>query len=186
MAPQGAQRLHRPNYFVEPDKSLAQRINIRMIVFAAVFVALIGAPFLIWLQEDLNGGIVNHGAYYELDLKAMADFYLDQYNGQLRDIPQKWRNMDGKQVELIGEMYAPNASDGNLSSYQICFSRAKCCFSGVPLVQHFVMVHVEPGVTAQWSDGPVANFGTLHVKVIKSGGKLVSVYQLDLNRQEIK
>ncbi|HTW95084.1 MAG TPA: hypothetical protein VMD30_09840 [Tepidisphaeraceae bacterium] len=184
-APSGGQ-LHRPQYFVEPKKSLGQRINVQMIVFAVVFLAIIGAPFLVWLREDLNGGIVNHGDYYELDLKAMSDFYLDQNEGQLEDIPQKWRNMDGKEVELIGEMYAPGASDGALSSYQICFSRAKCCFSGVPLVQHFVMCHVDPGVTAYYSDGPVANFGILHVRMIKKGGKIISIYQLDVDHQEIE
>jgi hypothetical protein len=179
----------RPHYFVTPKKSLSDYINLRVLIFWLVATCMIGAFFLTWLREAINGGIIDHGTYYEVDLKAMSNFDLDQYNALPQDIPQKWRGLDGKRVELIGEMYAPGASDGALSSFQICFSRAKCCFNGVPLVQHFVTCHVEKGVTAYYDDGPVALFGTLHVRIFRDaskGGKIISIYDMDVTHQDIE
>jgi len=112
-----------PAKFAAPKASFIRRINLRMALIAGIVLLLVGAPFSIWLRQVLSGGIINHGDYYEVNLKAMSDFYLDQVNGQVSDIPAKFRALEGKKVELIGEMWDPHgASDDKLSYFQLVYS----------------------------------------------------------------
>ena len=74
-----------------PGKSLSERINWRIIVFALVMIVPIGSLFYVWLSEMLSGGIHDHGTYKQVDLKAMSTFDMDQQTATLDDIPQKWR-----------------------------------------------------------------------------------------------
>lgn len=172
-----------PAKFAAPKASFIRRINLRMALIAGIVLLLVGAPFSIWLRQVLSGGIINHGDYYEVNLKAMSDFYLDQVNGQVSDIPAKFRALEGKKVELIGEMWDPHgSSDDKLSYFQLVYSKTKCCFNGPPLAQHFVDGNVVPGSTCYYySDGMVAVWGTIHIKFRRDpGGVIKSVYAVDV------
>lgn len=155
------------------------RINFRMIIFAAVVLALVGAPVYIYLDSRLSGGIKNHGDYLEVDLKAMSNFPFDQINGTVNDIPQRFRDLDGKRVMVEGEIWAPNSAGNDLRNFELVYSIAKCCFSGPPQIQHFVQSKPVKGTIPYYS-GLVRVVGTLHVNVQKAGGQVSSVYQLQV------
>jgi hypothetical protein len=172
----------RPDYAAAPYKPpLSERINFRMIILGIVALVIVGGPFFIWARATLSGGIINHGDYTEADLKAMSLFEMDQYNGQINDVPQRWRNLDGKPVELVGEVWAPHgAANGNIHDFQLCYSIAKCCFSGPPQVQHFVYATVDPDSHLDLQGSPTKIFGILHVGIEKDGDKIKTLYRMDV------
>jgi hypothetical protein len=176
-----------PNYAPAQSKpSVFERINLRMIVFVAVVIGLVGFPVYIYLQSAITGGIRDvGGGFKECDLKAMSLFTFDQNSGKDEDVPQKWRALDGQKVVLYGEIWdSHDASDGRMMNFQLCYSIAKCCFQGPPQVQHFVKVTASPDKSpVYYAPNLVRVTGVLHVKVVqdKEAGKVKEVYSLDVD-----
>jgi len=167
-----------------PAASLASRINFRIVIFVIVVLGIVGLPFGLWLYSELNGGVIKHNGYAEVDLKAMSLFDMDQYNATMEDIPKKWRDLEGRKVLMTGEMWAPReAGNGQLSYFQLVYSRTKCCFNGPPLAQHFVDGNVVKGGHAGYWDGVVQVFGTVHISVNKDkkSGVIKSIYHVDVD-----
>ncbi len=160
-------------------------VNVRLIVFLAVIALLVGAPITWYLREQFTGGIEHlSDGTLAVDLKAISTFPFDQQYGTLQDIPEQFRALDGKRVRVEGQIWAPNSASNRLRSFDLCYSIAKCCFSGPPQIQHFVQSRVAEGKTVPYIDGQVRAVGTLHVKVQRDGDKITSVYQLDIDHLE--
>lgn len=161
-----------------------QRINIRMVLFAAVMLVLVGTPVYWYVDSALSGGIKNLGDRKAVSLKAMSDFAFDQVNGQVGDIPQRFRALDGQRIVVEGEIYSPNDASPRLQSFQVCYSIAKCCFNGPPQVQHFVDCTAAKDRVPYYPD-IVRITGILHVKIIpKPEGGIASIYQMDVESVE--
>jgi hypothetical protein len=165
--------------FDPTSHSFFRRINFRILIFAVVFMIIVGFPVYTYLNFVLSGGIHRYGNYTEADLKAMSDFPFDQVNGTINDIPQKWRDLDGKQVVVVGQIWAPEMASPELTHFELCYSIAKCCFSGPPQIQHFVLAHTLHGYV-EYSEGLVRVTGILHVQVKHDGGKVIQVYAMDV------
>jgi len=135
-----------------------------------------------FLDAFISGGIKDMGNGYKLvDLKAMSNFPLDQVAGSQQDVPQKWRDLDGKKVVLYGEMWDPTGAGDGVASFQLCYSITKCCFNGPPQVQHFVKAQVSRGKSLNYYSNLVKVTGTLHVHVVQEAGRIGSVYQMDVD-----
>ena len=161
----------------------SERFNIRVLVFILIIAAIPGYVLYVMIDAQISGGIKNvAGGYKEVNLKAMSSFELDQTEGTINDVPQKWRDLNGQKVVLQGEMWQPYSANNEIAGFDLCYSIAKCCFSGPPKVQHFVKSRVMSGKTVNYYDGQVKVTGTLHVDVKSDQGKLTSVYQLDVER----
>jgi hypothetical protein len=164
---------------------LSERINFRMLFFIGLIAVLIGYPVYVLIEAQVTGGIRDAGGgYKEVNLKAMSSFEFDQVNGQKKDIPQQWRDLDGQKVIMRGEMWSPTGAGNTVDGFQLCYSIAKCCFNGPPLVQHFVDSHALPGKTLEYYSGLVEVKGILHVNVEKDAGKVSKIYQLDVESIE--
>jgi hypothetical protein len=155
-------------------------MNPRVIVFVLVALALIGFPAYVFIDEKVSGGVKDRGSFFEVNLKAMSNFEFDQNAGTLEDVPERWRNMSGKKVMLTGEMWQPQAAAGTITEFELVYSIAKCCFSGPPKIQHFVLGRVKDGAQVGFHEGLVEVVGTLHVNVEKSEGKVTRVFTLDV------
>lgn len=163
---------------------LSERINLRLITFIALITIVVGVPVYWYLDSELTGGIRERAdGYTEVDLRAMSLFSFDQQNGRDEDVPAQFRKLDGKKVILTGEMWVPGSFADRVKDFQLCYSVAKCCFSGPPQVQHFVNSTAPPGKAIPVYSGLVEVAGTLRVKV-KPGpeGKVASVYEMDVER----
>jgi len=163
---------------------LRQRINwsfyTRLAVLIGVFALIAGAIAWPAIEMVTTGGIKDAGGgYKEVDLKAMSNFLFDQNQGSLQDIPQKWRSLDGQKVVVYGEMWAANDAGNGVSNYDLCYSIAKCCFSGPPQVQHFVKSRPASGAKLNSYPGLVKVKGILHVNVKHGPEKVLSVYEMD-------
>jgi hypothetical protein len=174
--------------FSSPKPPIWKRINWRIVIFVGLVVAVVGIPFYIWLDETITGGIHKMGTYFDVNLKAMSTFDMDQQNATMDDIPLQWRNLEGKDIVTVGEMWAPStASDDSLIYFQLVYSKTKCCFSGPPLAQHFVDGDVVPGAKVYEDDiHPVKVWGKLHVYVKKdpTTGVIKSIYHVDVSKVE--
>lgn len=163
-----------------------KRINLRLTVFAAVILVIIGYPMYVYIDSEVSGGIKKGAAGLptKVDLKAMSSFEFDQVNGQLEDVPKQWRELNGQKVELVGEIAPSTFSTNQLSEFELVYSRQNCCFSGTPQIQHFVQARLRNGVRAPYYSAPVKVQGTLHVDVKSTGGRVSSVYRLDVDSVE--
>jgi hypothetical protein len=154
-------------------------------------LAIVAVPFL-WMgymlvNQFVTGGVSRHGDYYAVDLKALGNFAFDDSAGTVAEVPERYRKLDGKKVELEGFMYSPQSAGERGTEFQFVYNVTKCCFSGPPLVQERVYGHVKDG-----SDVPIYDMntfarvtGTLHVRVIRDeAGSVHSVYDLDVDKAE--
>ncbi len=177
---------YEPRPMEAPKPGWGGRINFRIIVFVGVILLIAGVPIYMWLDEAFTGGIHDRGAYKEVDLKAMSLFDMDQYSATMKDIPEQFRQLEGKDVMMVGEMWQPHSAGGDtLSYFQLVYSKTKCCFSGPPLAQHFVDGNVVNGSSVYYFDVPVKVRGKLHVNIRKNdAGKIQSIYHVDVNSVE--
>ena len=158
-----------------------QRINFRLLFFVAFMALLLGYPVYILLDMQLSGGVKQAaGGYLDVNLKAMSTFTFDQANGTEKDIPQQWRDLDGKKVILRGEMWSPTGAGDDVDSFVLVYSIAECCVTSTPQVQHFVHARPMEGKRVQYYEGPVEARGVLHVNVKQDAGRVSSVYQFDV------
>jgi hypothetical protein len=153
---------------VTPSIPLSERINLRIVVFVGLFAFLLGVPVYLALDSAISGGLKNRGQYFEVDLKALSDIPFDQENGQIEDIPLKWRELNGKVVELRGEIapgtFSANGIDGK---FDLVYSVSNCCMTGTPQIQHFIKVTVPQTAKASLQSDKVVVRGQLKVDITK-------------------
>jgi|SRR5688572_12469756 len=168
-------------------------VNWAMITRVGLVVGLVVFFVGFALYETFNlvwrGGVIDKGNYFEVDLKSMSNFEMDQRSGTLADVPERYRKLDGKKVLLQGEVAPADFTLGRGSDFLLCYSVAKCCFGGPPKVQHFVSCRVSKDYQGkrlpEWMwNGQIKVFGTMHVKMKKEGDLTTSIYQLDVERIE--
>ncbi len=160
---------------------------VRVGLVTGLVLALVGYAVKVTYESVIQGGVVNAGDYYKVELKAMSNFEMDKVAGTVADVPERFRKLDGKKVLLQGEVAPTNDDAGSkVNRFSLCYSVAKCCFGGPPKPQHFVVCTVRDGkqVTNYLGGPTIQVFGTLHVNVINNGGIVSSVYQLDVERVE--
>lgn len=164
------------------------RINFRLIVFAGVILALIGFPMYVYVKSAVTGGVEDIGGGYKfVDLYALSNFPFDQTNGTIEDVPKKWRELDGQNVVLKGEMWqAFDSGNGKVGGFDLVYSISKCCVGTQPQIQHFVKARVASGREAYYYPNQVMVTGKLHVDVQKDpeAGKVGQVYRLDVEKVE--
>lgn len=166
----------------EPKILLRERINLRIIVFAAVVLFLIGTPVYIFVKENVTGGIETVGDTTKVDLKALGNFPFDDTVGTVSDIPARYRALDGKKVQLEGEVFAPDEAGDSMSQFQLVYSIAKCCFGGPPKVQERVFVEVPQSMKVPNLSYNFARVtGTLHIDLKREEGKSTAVYILKMD-----
>lgn len=153
-------------------------MNARVVVFVLVALTLIGFPAYVFLDEKISGGVKDRGSFLEVNLKAMSSFEFDQDTGTQQDVPEKWRALSGKRVMLTGEMWQPQMAAGEIAEFELVYSISKCCLSGPPKIQHFVLGSVKEGARVGYYQGLVEVVGTLKVDVERSEGKVTRVFSL--------
>jgi hypothetical protein len=169
-----------------PKMSLRQRINFRMIAVVGVVLFLVGYPIYTFLDAAITGGVENAGnGMKRVDLKSLGNFPFDDKTSTIKDVPQKWRDLDGKKVILEGFMYAGNSAADNVNRFQFVYNVQKCCFGGPPRVQERVFTVVPNGSVPYLYGYMVRCTGTLHVDVKKDdAGTTNAVYIMALDKME--
>jgi hypothetical protein len=168
-----------------PYTPLSERFNFRILMFAAILLAVVGYPFYVYLDGVLSGGVRDLGNGVKLvDLKTMSSFVFDQTSGTVNDVPEKWRALDGERVALEGEMVPPSMSaKGGAGKFELVYSVAKCCFTGAPQIQHFIQCQTGDGGEVPFIGGLVRVTGTLKVDVTRDAetGEINGVYHMTVD-----
>jgi hypothetical protein len=155
----------------------------RTLALIGVAIFLFGYPTWEYMDSLITGGISRRGDLLLVDLKAMSSFEMDQDNGTNEDIPARYRNLDGKRVLLIGQMYNPYGAYDKVQAFTLVYSISNCCFNGPPKVQHFIQATLPSGKsTDDFSNDFVDVIGTLHVGVESEAGHVQSVYRIDVEK----
>jgi hypothetical protein len=158
---------------------------VKLALFALVVLLPVAA--LAWVYYDFKStGGIRQGVdgYKIVDLKAMSDFPFDNQAGTLEDVPEIYRGLDGQKVELVGEMWTGSTAASRVTDFSLVYSIADCCYTDEPQVQHFVDARVIGEDPVKFYRSPVRVRGTLHVDVQTRGGRVTSVYQLDVENVE--
>lgn len=151
---------------------------------AKMVAVALGILVLYPLFDAIEPAVPHHiqarGNLWICDLKTLSNFDLDQVNGRTEDIPKEFRDLDGKRVDVVGQMWAPFRSGGRVRDFDLVYSIASCCFSGPPRVQRVVKAKAPKGASFSYSAGRVVVRGTLHVGVQRDGEVIDSIYRLDV------
>ncbi len=158
-----------------------ERFNFRIIIFTLLVMVVVGYPIYVFVDSTVSGGIKDRGDYKEVDLKAMSDFPFDQTKGTADDVPPQFRALDGQKILVRGEMYDARGTDDKVNQFVLVYSIAKCCYSGPPKVQHWVQAKTVDKPVDYYS-GLVEVFGTLHLDIERSGGKVTQVYRMEVEK----
>ena len=166
----------------QTKSSLIQRINFRVILFAATLLFLLGWPIYTFLAETLTHGVHDRGNYKEVDLKALGFFRFDPYTSTPASIPTDFRVLDGQKVMLNGLIIAPQEARSSITAFTLQYSPESCCgFGGPPQVQEKVYATASPGRMLQYKGNVRYDvFGTLHLTMKRGvAGDVIEVYHLD-------
>jgi hypothetical protein len=162
---------------------LSQRINLRVLTFVAVLLFLLGWPVYTFLSETLTGGIHDRGGYKDVELKALGFFNFDPYEGALRDVPARYRALDGQKVRLTGLVVPRDEANEEITEFTLQYSTVSCCVgNSLPLVQEKVYARAVLGRSLHMTRASYYHvFGTLHVTIKRAPGNglVEQVYQLD-------
>jgi hypothetical protein len=160
------------------------RVNLRLVVLLGV----LALPFLYFayviVDQALTGGVSRSGDVYSVDLKSLGSFPFDPVQDDDSSIPSRWRELDGKKVALVGEMYAGGSAAPKVGAFQLVYSIQKCCFGGPPRVQERVFVKAPTPDGVPYYYQPVKAVGTLHVGTRRVDGQVVSVFEMDVDKVE--
>ena len=166
-----------------PSRRAGTGVNWRVVIVLSV----VAIPFL-WIgymlvSQLVTGGVSRHGDYYAVDLKALGNFSFDQTAGTVADVPERYRQLDGKKVHFEGEMYAPNEASPYVHDFQLVYSIVACCMGGPPKVQERVFAYVpEHKKIHNYSGQQVTCTGTLHIKIVRdASGEAVSVFTMEVD-----
>jgi hypothetical protein len=165
-------------------RKLHKHSNWPVIALSALAIYVVLYPCYVYLDSWWNRGIYQRNGMIEVDLKAMSNFEMNQSTATDTDIPQAYRNLDGKHVILVGEMWSPDVAEGRVKSFQLCYSITQCCFNGPPKMQHFVRATALPSAQCVPEDGLIRVVGILHVGVEMKEGRIQSIYRIDVEKLE--
>jgi hypothetical protein len=146
----------------------------------AVLLAWLGYAYL---HLFTTAGMEAHGIYPHVNLKEMGNFRFDETRGTVNDVPTLYRDLDGHKVQLVGQMYVDDTAALAVDHFQLVYSIQNCCFGGPPRVQERVFAHVA-GARVGVVDGLARVVGILHVRAVAQGGRVTSLYDLDVQTVE--
>ncbi len=168
----------------ERKQTLSQRLNWRIVVFVLLILGIPGWIAYSMVKLSLTSGIEQVGDHKWVDLKAMGNFPFDDSVGTEADVPAVYRKLDGAKVVFDGQMYVDYTSAPRVERFQLVYSIANCCFNGPPRVQERVFAHAKPGELVTVCGGLARVYGTLHIRAQKENGRVVSVFDMDVDKAE--
>jgi hypothetical protein len=116
------------------------------------------------------------GATVELPIKELGNFSYDPSVGG--NIPADVLQLDGCHFKTKGYMIPLDQAE-SISEFALVPSLFACCFGQPPQIQHTIVVHTPPAKAVNYFPDELVVEGTLHVKELRDGGFIVSIFQMD-------
>jgi len=116
------------------------------------------------------------GQTLELAIKELGNFDYDATNGG--NIPADVIQLEGCHFKTKGFMIPLDQAE-SISEFALVPSLVACCFGQPPQIQHTIIVTCPKGKAVPYFPDELMVEGTLHVKEVKDGGFIVSIFQMD-------
>ncbi len=116
------------------------------------------------------------GETIEMPIKELGNFDYDATAGG--NIPSDVLRLDGCHFKTTGYMIPLDQAE-SISEFALVPSLFACCFGQPPQIQHTIVVHCPKSKAVSYFPDELIVEGTLHVKEVKDGGFIVSIYQMD-------
>jgi hypothetical protein len=166
-----------------------RKLNLRVLIFAGLVFLLLVWPIYMLVRNTLSHGIIDRGSYKEVNLKALGNFPLIPAKGTMNDVPERFRALDGRRVQLEGLVGPPlNDASRHPGQFQFVYNIQICCFGGPPYPQERVFCKPASGCADNVYADPGGSYrmvGILHVNVQKDEtGNISSVYTMDVEKSD--
>jgi len=116
------------------------------------------------------------GETVEMPIKELGNFDYDATAGG--NIPADVLRLDGCHFKTTGYMIPLDQAE-SISEFALVPSLFACCFGQPPQIQHTIVVHCPKSKAVSYFPDELIVEGTLHVKEVRDGGFIVSIYQMD-------
>ena len=116
------------------------------------------------------------GDTVEMPIKELGNFDYDATVGG--NIPSDVLRMDGCHFKTMGYMIPLDQAE-SISEFALVPSLFACCFGQPPQIQHTIVVHCPKSKAMSYFPDELVVEGTLHVKEVRDGGFIVSIFQMD-------
>lgn len=172
--------------YPEPQRRFTSHFAVTLCFIGATFVLLLGFPILLVATTD--HGINHFHRVWEVDLKQLGNFQFNDLKGNLKDIPQRFRDLNGKVVSIEGFMiFANGPSNDKVQDFELVYEIQPGIDGGPAMqpVQRRIFAHITT-TALNYSSDEIRVIGTLHVAPNrdKDTGRIISIYTMDVNRVE--
>ncbi|HEY1683409.1 MAG TPA: hypothetical protein VGG19_01485 [Tepidisphaeraceae bacterium] len=104
---------------------------------ATVFVAVgLIAGYVVLEASEIVSPVP--GQPIDISMKNLGGFPFNQQDGTINDVPQSFRNLDGKRLNLVGVLWAPQSTTPQLSRFEITYAIPRGSWHLPPQIQQFV------------------------------------------------
>jgi hypothetical protein len=116
------------------------------------------------------------GQTLEMPIKELGNFDYDATNGG--NIPTDVTHLEGCQFRTKGFMIPLDQAE-SISEFALVPSLVACCFGQPPQIQHTIIVTCPKDKAVAYFPDELIVEGKLHVKEMRDGGFIVSIFQMD-------
>jgi hypothetical protein len=116
------------------------------------------------------------GQTLDIPIKELGNFDFDADKGG--NIPDDVKQLEGVHFRTSGFMIPLDQAE-SISEFALVPNVFACCFGGPPQIQHTIVVHCPPGKALSYFPDQLTVEGTLHVREDRSGGFIVSIFEMD-------
>jgi hypothetical protein len=164
----------------DKNRCTSNKIIYLMAACAVVCMAITAA--YVWHQSRLPQGR-NSGPIL-VDIGELSDFELDQQGHGMPEIPQKCRDLDGKQIIFSAQMWEPQISaDGLVKQFEARDPKVKYSSFQPRRAQNCWVCEPSAGVKIDYTDMPVRITGRFHVVITRDmdNNRIWSVFHVDVD-----
>ncbi len=154
--------------------SLTPRLRVTLLLAPAILMACILLGH--WALLSIGVGAPK---YAEIDLKALGNFPCDEEGGCTQDIPRRWRDLNGRRVEVTGFMGFPVAGAG-VQKYRLVYNVSSPSGFNRPLIQERIDATAPMSMSVFSPYDCVRVSGVLHVGVQRDPSGNASVFRMDV------
>jgi hypothetical protein len=120
--------------------------------------------------------VLKDGEVLELPIKELGNFDYDPNVGG--GIPDDVTRLEGCHFRTKGYMIPLDQAE-SISEFALVPSLFACCFGQPPQIQHTIVVHCPKSKALNYFPDELVVEGTLHVKEVRDGGFIVSIFEMD-------
>ncbi len=103
-------------------------------------------------------------------------------SGKAYSVPASILALSGRKISVIGYMLPLDADPQGVSQFLLNASFDMCYYGAPTLPNQFIVAKMRGGRRTRYTHTPIAIFGTLSVREERKSGRVVSLYEMEVDR----